>query len=771
MKTRFRIFRAMSAVLTVVLLFAFVALISSAGESEYAEGRASFVPEVSELDEDLFAGYVEKQMYQGGVSVFASSHGENVLTGTSLRVYRELKTALADIAAKGGSTVVNISKEAFGSISVGYSQGQDPRQVIAPVLANALNFQTLMNCLLIDCPYELYWFDKTEGMSFSFGYLYDGHTVEVESLSIIFRVSSGYRAPDYNADSPAMTTSVSAVNEAVNEAKRVVLENAGKGDAEKLAAYRDYIIDAVSYNFDAISETVVYGDPWQLVYVFDRNADTNVVCEGYSKAFSYLCELSEFEGDVTCYLMTGLMNNGAHMWNVVAMNGTNYLADLTNSELGTIGQGGELFMNSRPTFGNANGYDIQIPNNPVSYVYDAVTLALFPESVRTLGTEAYTVSGSYTVAGDAAEPVYFELMQGGTVMYDTFAVGNSGTYSIPEVVPGTYTLVVTKADHITEEYEVTVTDAAVTQDVFLRAMVFDEAVKFNNASLILYNNLTVTFKVKKALIGAVEFDDLYAVFEFDGKEIVIDEYSENDTHYIFEFSNVYSYQMNETIYATLYAETASCVKHGAVVEYSVAKYCYDMLSKEESTTKLKTMLVDILNYGAASQIYFNKNTDNLANANLTPEQQALATQDRALANIADKNHQVVEAPEATWKFVSLYLMDSICVNYKFTASDVTGLTLKITNDSGEEWIIPAEQFTFSDDDGLWVASFSDLMATQLSASVYATLYRGEEAVSNTLKYSVESYATTQQGSDIAGIEDLTKCIVKYGDSAYAYFYQ
>ena len=30
-----------------------------------------------------------------------------------------------------------------------------------------------------------------------------------------------------------------------------------------------------------------YGDPWQLIYVFDDDPDTNVVCEGYAKAFKY----------------------------------------------------------------------------------------------------------------------------------------------------------------------------------------------------------------------------------------------------------------------------------------------------------------------------------------------------------------------------------------------------------------------------------------------------------------------------------------------------
>ena len=41
-----------------------------------------------------------------------------------------------------------------------------------------------------------------------------------------------------------------------------------------------------------------------------------MVCEGYSKAFKYLCDLSQFDGDVVCRIATGAMGAGPHMWNV-----------------------------------------------------------------------------------------------------------------------------------------------------------------------------------------------------------------------------------------------------------------------------------------------------------------------------------------------------------------------------------------------------------------------------------------------------------------------
>ena len=53
--------------------------------------------------------------------------------------------------------------------------------------------------------------------------------------------------------------------------------------------------------------------------------------------------------------------------------------------------------------------------------------------------------------------------------------------------------------------------------------------------------------------------------------------------------------------------------------------------------------------------------------------------------------------------------------------------------------------------------------------IYITAYRGENAVSNTLLFSVESYAyqvqSTMSGSDLA---ILTNSMIKYGASAKKY---
>ena len=109
---------------------------------------------------------------------------------------------------------------------------------------------------------------------------------------------------------------------------------------------------------------------------------TNVVCEGYAKAFQYLCELTDWEGDVSCISVTGRMGTSTtrtenHMWNVVRVNGMRAcLVDVTNCDGGHLGAPDKLYM-IRPRITDRNWYCTQNPQ--VYYSYDSSTLSLFRE--------------------------------------------------------------------------------------------------------------------------------------------------------------------------------------------------------------------------------------------------------------------------------------------------------------------------------------------------------------------------------------------------------
>lgn len=77
------------------------------------------------------------------------------------------------------------------------------------------------------------------------------------------------------------------------------------------------------------------------------------------------------------------------------------------------------------------------------------------------------VSGSVTSFNDASGDITLQLIPEGSseVAYETTVKGNSVTYLFSDVAAGTYTLKVSKANHVTREYTVFVGNSSVLQDV------------------------------------------------------------------------------------------------------------------------------------------------------------------------------------------------------------------------------------------------------------------------------------------------------------------
>lgn len=325
-------------------------------------------------------------------------------------VYDQLVPEIQKIAAGQGSSSafslgiqMTFTKEELGIEGDMLVRGDDGQYhfseetgaAIEKAVNEVMDMDMLLDQLLAHHPYELYWFDKSFGegaIRFKYSYGTDGQqTVMVGDFVIMMAVSQDYAVTDaatqqYYLYSPD-TAKTGAARTAAAKAAEVVAANQDKGTYGKLVAYREYITKAVDYNFDvANTANYPYGDPWQLIYVFDENPDTNVVCEGYSKAFKYLCDLTWTGSDpeVACYLPTGTMDGGTgaglHMWNIVSIGGANYLADITNCDSGTTGAPDQLFLCGAEGSVGAS-YAAATTGGAVTYVYDKETLALYDKEL------------------------------------------------------------------------------------------------------------------------------------------------------------------------------------------------------------------------------------------------------------------------------------------------------------------------------------------------------------------------------------------------------
>ena len=513
------VFLTMAVICSGVNVPAIPAFAEESVGKEQEEELAVTVPvaedELPDSDE-LFAGYVEKVFYEGlndGISTYGNL-GEQRLQGEyNKKIYAVLKEKVKEVAAgKETNTIFKISLQGITSAAGG-----------------KIDIPSIMQYLLMDCPYELYWFDKTKGV---------GATGSGLTVTISFAVADEYKAGDYTVSSNLATVHTAAEN-----ARRIVEKYEGQSDYEKMVGYRKEICDLVSYNTDAAANlTTPYGNPWQLIWVFDKDATTNVVCEGYAKAFQYLCDMSDF-ANATCYTVTGTMYGatgaGPHMWNIVTLGGKNYLVDVTNCDEGTVGADDKLFL-AGADGSISSGY---IVNGSVGYTYDYEQILLYDNTILTLSNSKYIPKTSFTVNasqnrtityGDSVNAAHIKgsaATKNGTVVPGSFSwasdvtsYGNAGSKTLRAIFTPTdantydsmavnVQITVTPADYqvtVPSSQKVTSGVGTFTQPVFTG--VNNEAVKGTLSYT--YNNQTMSYESLKTALSKLAASTVTVEYSF-----------------------------------------------------------------------------------------------------------------------------------------------------------------------------------------------------------------------------------------------------------------
>ncbi len=391
-----------------------------------------------EDNDELFDLFVMKELY--GLDDSATTFGDaagSQLKGLDANIYAALKKRIEGVAKNGGSTKFMLPFTELEVTKTSWAQNEltnailDEKGEISDAAMKevqdklAFNGKAVVHALLVDLPYDFYWFDKT--VNYTAGALSFGATIIDEKttnlsvkdgITFTFQVAQAYQASDNKADAPKVTSDVTKVTNAADKAVEIVGKYKDSSDFEKLDGYRKEICDLVEYNHTAAdNKNTPYGDPWQLIYVFDGDETTKVVCEGYSKAFQYLCDLTTFaDNNVKCYTVTGTMNGGtgagAHMWNIVTIDSKNYLVDITNCDEGTVGAFDKLFLvGTNQRTGNDN-YIFNAGNEQITYIYDTDYADLLGAGVLNLATENYNkkITPVVTTPPDVATITYGDTL-------------------------------------------------------------------------------------------------------------------------------------------------------------------------------------------------------------------------------------------------------------------------------------------------------------------------------------------------------------------------
>lgn len=334
-------------------------------------------------NDELYEAYLEKLFYPADSVSYMGDMARNQLSSKGQKLYDFLKANLIAVASgTSSSTAFTLSAEQIaawgGTINYEKRDSQTSQDAATAALAAFMaefELEKVIAALLHDCPYEMYWYDKVTGVNTSGRFSLSGNNCNIVSVEQKFAVVADMQAENYSSEAPAFDTSaVAAATEAACYAQDIVDRFAKKTDYEKLLAYQKEICALVSYDKAAVSggNFSVDADPWQLIYVFDGNPLTNVVCEGYVKAFQYLFDLSDFDGNISCISVSGILSGDRHMWNIVTVNDQNYLTDITSSDTDIAGADDGLFLEGA-TGSITSGYHVK----GLPYTYDNRTLALW----------------------------------------------------------------------------------------------------------------------------------------------------------------------------------------------------------------------------------------------------------------------------------------------------------------------------------------------------------------------------------------------------------
>ncbi len=246
-------------------------------------------------------------------------------------------------------------------------------------------------------------------------------------------------------------------------------------------------------------------------------------------------------------------------------------------------------------------------------------------------------------------------------------------------------------------------------------------------------------------------------------------------YYRFDYRGVTAKEMGDILTAEL-AFTRDGVEYsGEVDTYSLKAYAMERLEKSDNAV-FKSLLVDLLNYGATAQTYFGYRTDSLVNADLSEAQKALATQNYAALNVSvdsgDDNEYPVSITGKNVLFddrIKLLIATDIGQD-----GDLDGISLRIRykdyRGRDTEKFISGSDFSYRSDVNGYTACFDGLKASELRTESELVIIKDGVEISATVRYGFDTYADNcMTNSTNENFKELLKMTLIYSDSAKAYF--
>ena len=276
--------------------------------------------------------------------------------------------------------------------------------------------------------------------------------------------------------------------------------------------------------------------------------------------------------------------------------------------------------------------------------------------------------------------------------------------------------------------------------------------QITSASMTIGTSLAMNYRV--SLPDGYTADMLSMRFTMNGKVLTVSASTLFGEECVFTLTSIAPQCMGDGI-------TAELMQGGTVIQvhenYSVKVYLEHLLELYPEDEYIRNIVRDMLNYGAAAQLYVNYKTDALVNSSLDGEES------NALPTELDKANTITKSTNESYTFISAGVrFDYVNKVYvKFSVSggaspdDVVTVTV-----NGRSMAIGALS------DGMYIVYSEDISALSF-ADVLTFELKVNGATVQTLTYSVNSYAYSKH-DDGDKMGNLALALYRYGLSAVAY---
>ena len=245
----------------------------------------------------------------------------------------------------------------------------------------------------------------------------------------------------------------------------------------------------------------------------------------------------------------------------------------------------------------------------------------------------------------------------------------------------------------------------------------------------------------------------------------------------FDYNGIGASMMGDSLTATLHFVYDGAAYSRDLGTHDLKQYALGRL-RNSASGDYRTLMADLLSYGAAAQTYLGYRNDAPVNVDLNDTEKALTNRAYAPLTGAQDDGDTGTYPAAITQKefrlgdkIALYLATDLDKD-----SDLSDVTLRIryTDRLGNavKRQVSGATFAYSEAAGGYTVYFDELKASELRSVLTLTLVRGGTQISRTVQYSFDTYV---ESLFAAGIDPAYKALLentlRYADSARKYFAQ